>query len=488
MQSLRVSALVLSLALPSLVGAQPTLIQIKHDGPVLSVAWSFDGKSLASGTEGGRVVISEMPSAREIAVLHPEGGVSGIAFSSDGKWLGVKSGFQSGPLSVWDIAQKKKLRQLAYKDYSCDKVAFSTDGEHFLASGAGEHMVWNHTKGGGYGSRSGKVAEGSSAAISANGSVLAWAQPQGALQIFQPEARKYQRVQIGPTVALALTPDGRFLAAANPDRTIRLWAVGGAEVRKFEGLREPAKLLHFSGNGKVLAAACADDPVVRLWDANSGRLRRRLTSPATVRALALSPDGFSLALATGNVVQVWNVATRELGDLGKPKMLSPAELKAAWEDLAASDPAKAENAFRELAAAQEHGIGFLKSQVRAVAVPPVDWDRVGQLLKDLDDAAYPVRQRASLELARLGEVIQPALVKYLAAKPSLEAERRARKLLERLQDTELSPDRLRCLEAIEILEILHTAGARAVLEEVARDSLLAQIRLAAGEALGRWQR
>jgi hypothetical protein len=91
-------------------------------------------------------------------------------------------------------------------------------------------------------------------------------------------------------------------------------------------------------------------------------------------------------------------------------------------------------------------------------------------------------------LARAGEAVKSALEKYLAGKPSLEGERRAKKLLERIPDLAAHPDRLRCLETIEILEILKTKEARGLLEELARDALIAQLRQAAQEAAARLNR
>ena len=483
-------ALLILPACASAVLAQAPVVEIKQDVSVVGLAWSADGKRLASAWQDGMIRITEFPSGKEIAKLTIGVPVTGLVFSADGKILGLKSGAKDGPLMVWDVATQKKLRELSYQGYLCNQLAFSPDGQNFVAAGPGDHMVWQHIKGSGYGSRMANVPEGSSAAVAPNGSITAWCNPQGSVQLHHVDQRKHLHMKIGPTRAIAFSPDASLLAAASTDKTIRLLAVqGGGEVRKFEGLREPANLLHFSGNGKVLAAASAGDPVVRLWDVATARQRRRLAATsAGVRALALSPDGLTLALASGNRVYLWNVSTRDLGKLGEPVALSAAEMKTAWHDLASKDQAQAESAFRKLATAQNHALEFFKKQVRAIAVPFVDKKAVQKWLSELDNPTFALRQRASKELAKLGELIQPDLEKYLATKPSLEGSRRAQKLLERLHDPELTPDRLRCLETIEILEILHTPQAQRLLEEIARDGLINQIRIAAQESLERLKR
>lgn len=461
-------------------------IEIKHARLVLALAWSPDGKRLASAADDGSIRVSESLTGKELVRLETGSPVTGMVFSPDGKVLGIKSGSQDGPLVTWDIDAKKKLKQLAFKGYACNQLAFTPDGQTMVASGPGENMVWNHAKGGGSGSKSAQVPGNSSAAVSADGSLIAWCNPQGLVNLYFHIARKHQRMQIGPALAFALSPDARLLVSSHADTTLRLWDVAGSEIRKFEGLRAPARLVHFSANGKMLAAASPGDPVVRIWDVDTGRMRRRLAAgPAGSTVLALAPDGRSLAMATGNAATIWSVATRDLGPLGEAKPAKEAELLSAWEDLASADSGKAEFAFRRLAEAQHHALDFLKSRVRTVAVPQVDWKHVEQLLRELDDPAYPLRQRATTELAKFGEIVRPALEKYISSMPSLEGERRARKLLDRVRDLELTPDRLRCLETIEILEILATPQSRGLLDEIARDALLAQIRMSAQEAVRR---
>jgi hypothetical protein len=286
---------------------------------------------------------------------------------------------------------------------------------------------------------------------------------------------------------MAFAPDDTSLAVGHGDKVIRLWDIAaGTELRKFEGMTAPAAHLTFSQNGKVLAAVAANDPLLRVWDAQSGRLRRQVLTPiSNVAALALSPDGRTLATATGEKALVWNVAKRDLGVLGPPVALSAKELDSLWNDLAGRDFVRAESAFKKLATGGKDAVAFLQRQIRAVAVPNVDWKRMDRLLDELDDEAYTVRQKAFLELSKYGELAEVPLRKLLEGQPSLEAQSRANKLLAKLREPDLSPDRLRALEALDLLETLATSEARQALEEIKRDALIARIRQEAAEATRR---
>src|SRR5437867_1501530 len=92
--------LLVSLVFTSAGPAQPPTVEIKHDGPVLALAWSADGKRAASAGSDGVIRITEIPSGKELARLNHEAPVTGVVFSADGKSLGVKSGSEDGPLSV----------------------------------------------------------------------------------------------------------------------------------------------------------------------------------------------------------------------------------------------------------------------------------------------------------------------------------------------------------------------------------------------------
>jgi WD40 repeat protein/serine/threonine protein kinase len=123
--------------------------------------------------------------------------------------------------------------------------------------------------------------------------------------------------------AVAFSPDGRHLAAAGHDHTVRVWDVAtGRTVRTLAGHADVVYGLAYSPDGGRLATASWDH-TVKLWDAEDGRELLTLRGHTErVSRVAFSPDGRRLASLGADAVKVWDAATgaelRTLGSEGGP--------------------------------------------------------------------------------------------------------------------------------------------------------------------------
>jgi hypothetical protein len=100
-------------------------------------------------------------------------------------------------------------------------------------------------------------------------------------------------------------------------------------------------------------------------------------------------------------------------------------------------------------------------------VKPVSREHLERLLKDLDSDQFAVREKATAELQKLGELAEPALRRILEGKPTLEQRRRIEPILAELDAKLPAGDALRSLRAARVLEYVGTSEARRLLRELA---------------------
>jgi WD40 repeat protein len=253
---------------------------------------------------------------RRLVLARHTGSVNAVAFSPDGKQIATKG--HDAAARLWDVATGKELHKFdVAEDPGTSNVAFSPDGKGLAVVGRDNNVLVFDTATGKEARRfAGHNSFVTSLHFSPDGKVLASAGSDGRARLWDVVTCKELRQLRGhdDTVAsVSFSPDGRTLATCGVDQTIRVWdAATGKELRRWSGHAAVVSEVAFSPDGKVLASACWDQ-TVRLWDPATGQELPQSAGPGPVACAALSADGKLLVTGHGgNDLRLWDPAT------GKP--------------------------------------------------------------------------------------------------------------------------------------------------------------------------
>ena len=310
--------------------------QLGHPGQVTDIAFSPDGRFVATASDDRTARLWDVETGVELKVLRGHWAtVSGISFSPDGRFLATAS--RDGTTRIWDPVSGRQRMVLVeeWAPYSpAVTVSFSPDGRSIVTSTGLAATLWDV--------ETGRVLRNldifgergfASFATSPDGRLIATGGgDKGAVRIWDIATERELKVLEGagsPVVKTAFSPDGRFLATASTDGIARLWDVeAGQLLKKLEVARDhPDEVtdVAFSPDGRLLATTSLEG-TSRIWDVETGwhlKVMKGLDLFDTT-SVAFSPDGRMIATGHGKAIQtrvsfrfsgsarIWDVAAGRL--------------------------------------------------------------------------------------------------------------------------------------------------------------------------------
>ncbi len=312
-----------------------------------SIALSPDGKMLALGNMDGTIKLRDVESGKEIRTFagHPyttyiqkditntqsqkfrrSSIVWSLAFSPDGKT--IASGSDDNAIKIWNTESGKELRTLTGHSDLVRSVAFSPDGKS-LASGSDDRTVrvWNMENGTELRSLRGHTSEIEPIAFSQDGMTLA-SSDEKRIKFWNLETGKEIRtltLHSDAARSIAFSPDLKTLASTS-DETIRIWdADSEKELRTLSGYSIPVELVAFRSNGRTLESKSNDQMLI--WDLEGGKGLRSLprkdsfwtaklktvTGYPDFGAIAFSPDKTTFAITAQNEDSTIEIKNKRTG-------------------------------------------------------------------------------------------------------------------------------------------------------------------------------
>ncbi|MCX7592607.1 MAG: DUF4082 domain-containing protein [Fischerella sp.] len=295
-----------------------TAQEVAQTAAIEAVDISSDGKSIASATADGQVVVADAATGTPTQTLSAEDEnlpITGVAFNPKNPKKLASAG-RSSKARIWDLATGKEIKLLQEHEHPIKTLAYSPDGTTVATAGEDSRIcLWND---------SGELLRCLRAhrnfvnalAFSKNGEILVSGGDDDRVIVSNVKTGQVLQTLRGHSdnvTAVAINADGTLIASGSTDKSIRIWdAKTGLQLQNLSGPTGQIKALAFSKNGKTLFAA-SDNKIFRWNVANGKPLRILQGNNRKIKAIAISPtDENTLVSADEEGVVLFDVAKEQL--------------------------------------------------------------------------------------------------------------------------------------------------------------------------------
>jgi len=454
------------------------LVHYAPDGRLLAQPWVHSGRLTVWDPKQGKILETLSPRPAPLAGRIP---------ASYDSWRKRFVCCQDEALVVHDLLTDTQVCRLAGVRVRENEVwsvipSLSPDGKRVLVSSREKNVIlvrWFDSQ---TGRELGRCSIPEAASISRSpwlsqdGTVFGYVTPDNRLALVDCQSRKLL-LQVGTPARLAASATWDFKDACGetcilasrriPDKEggcqfALFERMKGRSIRRFILKPKDAEDIYWgstlSRDGRLLATHKHEADQIQIYETASGRCRGQIKVPSVIRSLAFAPDNRTLAVSCEDTsILIWDLNRPFSGRAPVSLPSTPAERGMLWHMLADPDAAAAEVAIWALVRAPDQALPMLKSRLKPASSPGVD--HIRELIARLASESFKDREAAARELVALGELTVPALRDTVESPSTLEQRHRAEKLLARLENAGLSPDDIRELRAIEILERIATPAA-----------------------------
>jgi WD40 repeat protein len=274
------------------------------------LAFSADGKMLASGGWDATVKLWDVATGKELASLTDRADKMWcVAFSADGKT--VAAGSDDGTMTIWDVTTGRRRSSFKGKADMIRSLAFSRDGKTlFSGAEAGPVNAWDVVSG----KEQASASDGerpTQLIVSPDDKVLICCSVDGITAWDTVKLKERYWLKGGDRstgfTAIAMTSDGKTLASGDVLGTIKFWELAtGKELVTSLKDRGLCRALQFSDDGKLLASAKYG--CIKLWDVATGKEVASVIGPQKAHFTTFSPVCKTLASVGGDgVIRLWDV-------------------------------------------------------------------------------------------------------------------------------------------------------------------------------------